>query len=110
MTTNRVAATQMTSLDSATLTGGYDIFVDSLEQACFLIRIVNVCNQNVAISYNGTQLNDIIPAGKEVTYNFQTNSQPRGKKNLLPKGQRIWISGPAGIGFVYWVGYYNEIR
>jgi len=110
MTTNRVAAIHMISLDSSTLTGGYDEFVDSLEEACFLIRIVNACNQNIAISYNGTQLHDVVPAGTAVQLNFQTNSQPRGKVNLLPKGQRIWISGPAGVGFVYFVGYYNEKR
>lgn len=106
MAINKVQAITMTSKNSATLTGGYDLVVTSLAEACFMIRIVNASNRIVNISYNGTNLHDVLPANTSTTINFQASSLPRSNIALLPKGQKIWLNGTAGVGNIYIVGYY----
>jgi len=108
MAKNTVNAIEMYSLDSATLTGGYDEFVTSLDKACFMLRITNASNKQISISYDGTHLHDTVTAGSTATLMFQTNNVPRSHIALMPKGQKIWLVGNAGTGYIYLAGYYVE--
>lgn len=108
MPTNRVNAIEMYSKDSATLTGGYDLLIESLDESCFLIRIVNASNRSVIVSYDGATDNDYIAASGTLQIPFQTNNRIPNKISLLRKGQKVYLKGTAGTGFIYFAGYYNE--
>lgn len=83
---------------------------DGLDEACFLIRIINASNVNVTISYNGVEGNDFIPPNEVLQLNFQTNSSPNGFIALLRKGTIVFANAPlAGVGSVVLSGYYQEI-
>jgi len=108
MPTNRVNAIEMYSKDSGTLTGGYDLLVESLDESCFLIRIVNASNRSVIVSYDGATDNDYIAASGTLQIPFQANSRIPNKISLLRKGQKVYLKGLAGSGYIYFAGYYNE--
>lgn len=110
MATNRVKADELCTFDSATLTGGgaYDVICDGLYRASFLIRIINMSNTSVMVSYDGAHNHDYVVAGDILQLSFQNNNKPRGHINLLPKDQIIYLSGPAGTGNIYLAAYYTE--
>lgn len=108
MAINKVQAIEMYSKDSSTLTGGYDEFVSSLDEACFMIRIVNASDTIVNISYDGASLHDVVRANSAETLYFQTNKQPRSNIANMAKGQKIWLNGNAGTGYIYLAGYYSK--
>lgn len=108
MAINKVQAIDMYSKDSSTLTGGYDEFVAGLDEACFMVRIINASNKQVTVSYEKNHDHDVVPASSTALLMFQTNAQPRGNIALMPKGQKIWLSGAAGTGYIYLAGYYTK--
>jgi len=108
MPTNRVNAIEMYSKNSATLTGGYDLVVTALDESCFLLRVINASNRSVVVSYDGVNDNDYIAASGVLQLSFQTNNKIPNKIALLRKGQKIYLKGTAGTGFIYIAGYYNE--
>ncbi len=111
MAVNYVKAIPITLVDSATLPVGFDpVDPNGLPFPCFLIRIVNASNQPVIVSYDGVTPNDYVPANSFVQLNFQTNSQPGNNVALLKKGQVVYIGGPAGVGFIYLIGYYQPVE
>lgn len=108
MATNRVKAIEMYAHNSATLTGGYDPFVASLDQACFMLRIINASNKQVNISYDGTTMHDVVLSNSTTMLMFQTNNLPHSGIALMPKGKGIWLVGDPGVGWIYLAGYYVE--
>lgn len=106
---NSVSAITLTSIDSATFTGAYQLInTNGLAQACFLLRLVNNSDRIVTISYNGTTDNDIIPIGAHFELNPQSNAQPNNFTCLFAKGQKVYAKGAAGgTGLIYLAGYYQ---
>ncbi len=103
-----IAATQVNSnLFGA---GLVPINVNGLDQACFLLRIINKSNMTVFISYDHVNAADIIPPNNTLQLDFQTNSAPNGYIANLRKGTIVYAdAAAAGVGIVYLVGYYQEI-
>jgi hypothetical protein len=63
----------------------------------------------VGISYNGTDVNDVVRASSDFTLNFQTNSQPSNFVALMKKGTVIYVKGAAaGVGLIYMTAYYQQ--
>ena len=96
--------------DSANLTGAADPIWPGtgLPESCFLIRIINGSNTAVSLSYDGVNVHEIIPAGLVAQLSFQNNSQPNNKTALLAKASNVCFVGNAGVGDLYFVGYYQE--
>ena len=109
MPQNRVAAIERYLFDAADLTGGFDQFIESLDEACSIIRVVNTSNSDISISYDGTHYNDYVPAGETLQLEFQTNNRPQSHIALMAKGQRVYLVGGAGQGYIYFIGYYSTI-
>lgn len=109
MAKNYVQAIPLTSIDSATFTGNYQVLnAGGLPDACILLRIINDSNRDVTISYDGVVPHDYIVLGRSYDYNFQANKQPNGYVSMIKQGTVIHVAGaPGGIGNVYLAGYYN---
>lgn len=81
--------------------------VGLLPERLVILRIINLSNVGVGISYDGTTLNDVVVAGGERELNFITSSLPSNEAAALAKGTPIYVNGTAGVGFVYVTGYYQ---
>jgi len=108
--TNRVYPLILKDLDTLKIgPGTWSTFdLDGTEQPCFMIRLTNYSNTTIFISFNGSDVADIIRPYKQITYNFQLNSCPQNYKSQFKKYSKVYIRGAAGIGKIYLSGYYNE--
>ena len=107
MSVNYVRAITLTSKNTATLTGGYDVVNAGLSEACFLLRIINDSNRDLTISYDGVTAHDYVTAGSQMEINAQANSSLPGKVALFKKGLPVYVLAAAGTGYVYIAGYYS---
>jgi len=108
MALNKVKAIALTNIDSSTVSGTYQaINAAGLDQACFLVRVMNASNQNVTLSYDGSTDNDVVLANSTLDVPAQTNSSPNNKVALFAKGQVVYVKGTAGTGNIYLSGYYT---
>lgn len=105
---NIVRAIPYRTISAATFTGSFIVLGAPLPQACFMIRIVNETDVDVAISYDGTTPHDYIPTETQVTLGFQGNSQPNNYTALIPKGTQVYVRGSAGSGNIYLIGYFQS--
>ena len=64
MPVNYVLPITMTSKDSATIAGGYNVVNTGLTSACFMLRVVNDSNADIIVSFDGATDNDYIIAGE----------------------------------------------
>jgi len=99
-----------TEVDASTLgVGLVPINVNGLDQACFLIRIINNSNVTILISYDGINAGDVLPPNNILQLDFQTNSAPNGFVANLKKGTVVSVDSTApGIGLIFLCGYYQE--
>lgn len=106
---NIVNALPLSSIDSATFTGAYQLVSGAagITNAAFLLRLVNNSNKDVTVSYDGSHDNDFVPAGKELNVGAQQNNQPNNHIANFPQGQKVWVKGAAGAGLVYLTGYFQ---
>lgn len=103
---NSVAAIALTSIDSSTFTGSYQLInTGGLANACFLLRIINNSNRDVTISYDGSTDNDVVQTLATIQLPLQSNNQPTNNIALIPKGTKVWVKASAGTGSVYLAGY-----
>lgn len=107
MPINAVRAIPLSSFDTNSLTGNYDMLCDGLDEACFLLRITNNSNRNVTISYDGSTDQDFSLISSIIECNAQSNSLPPSYVAVFQKGQKVYIKGTAGgTGYIYMAGYY----
>ena len=100
---------EMQTVNTAGIGAGAFITVGNpLEGALSFIRITNVSNTNVIISYDGIHDHEYVVSGDRVETYFQINATPENYVSKLKAGTVLWIRGTAGIGLVYVSGYYNE--
>lgn len=106
---NKVLPIALSSIDSATFTGAYQLLSPAagLAEACIMLHIVNNANVSITISYNGTTDHDFLLAATDRELNFQTNGQPQNYAATLAKGTKIYVKGAAGVGLVYLSGFYQ---
>ena len=98
----------LSSIDSATFTGSYQVLNTGVPNPLFGFKIVNDSTVGVTVSYDGgTTPNDYIPSMSAVIYDLQANKSPQNDFSALPQGTIVSVSGTAGTGLVYFVGLYQ---
>lgn len=103
-----VKAIELQSFDSASLLGTYQaINPNGLDQACFMIEIINGGTTAITISYDGTTDNDVVFANSIKQIATPINTIPNSRGALFKKGQIVWVKGTAGIGNIGLAGYYQ---
>lgn len=105
---NRVIPIVMTSFDTAGLDGTYKVVNTSgLEEACYVLRIINDSDIDVIVSYDGVNANDYVQAGE--TLQVYSQVYERNHTNFA-KGTKVYVTGAgAGTGLVYLSGYHQPI-
>jgi len=73
------------------------------------LRLISAAKFPVYISFNSNDIHEILLPETTIELNLQTNSSPNNFSSLLKKGTVVSVQGFAGIGYVYLVGYYNEV-
>jgi hypothetical protein len=106
--TSAVKAINLSSLDAAGLTGGYDVINAGLSHSCFKLRFINDSNVAVGISFDGVNTHDYIRSASDFTLDFQNNAGPSGYRAMMAKGTKVYLIGVAGKGLIYLSGYYQN--
>lgn len=106
---NSIAPIALSSINSSTFTGSYQLLsaASGIAHACSLIRIVNSSNVGVTVSYDGTNDHDFVNTLDTLQLPAQSNSQPNTFIANLPQGTKVYVKAAAGTGLVYLAGYYQ---
>lgn len=106
---NTVLPIPLTSINSATFTGAYQLLSGAagLTNACIMLHIVNNANVSITISYDGVNDHDFLLPATDRELNFQTNANPQAYAASLAQGTKVYVKGAAGVGLVYLSGWYQ---
>ncbi len=94
------------SIDSSTLTGSFQLVGSVFSHPIILLKIVNVSDEDVDISYNGSTVHDIVPANGFTLYDANTNRYRDNEGMQWAVNQGVWARGTAGTGNIYVVAFY----
>ena len=105
---NKVLPIPLSSIDSATFTGAYQLLsaAAGTAQNAIMLHIANNSNVSITISYDGVGDHDFLLANTDRELNFQSNSAPSSYVAMLAKGTKVYVKGAAGVGSVYLSGWY----
>ena len=103
MYSSRVAWETLRSIDSATLTGGYQAVGGPLTHPAYIIKLVNNSNVLVTISIDGITDVDVAPANSFWLYD---EDEGNDRHPGLPSNTQIYVKGSAGVGLIYLVVQY----
>lgn len=106
---NKVLPIPLSSIDSATFTGAYQLLsaAAGIPNPCIMLHIANHSNVAVTISYDGITDHDFLLAEHERELNFQTNASPQNYAAALAQGTKIYVKAAAGAGLIYLSGFYS---
>lgn len=109
---NQVLPITLSSIDSATFTGSYQLLsaTAGIPNACTQLHIVNNSTVNITISYDGTHDHDFLLSDTDRQLYFQSNAVPQSFAALLAAGTKIYVKGSAGTGLVYLSGWYQPTQ
>lgn len=79
-----------------------------LGERCYFLRIVNDSDKAIEISFDGFEMNEYIPAGKQIEIPGAIYSNPQVRQAVWPKATKIYIRGQKGTGLITVSGYYQE--
>jgi hypothetical protein len=101
----RLLPETLRSRDSATFTGSYQTLGSVLTNPARLLHWINDSDQDVFISWDGTNDHSYIPANSFLLLDCGSN---RAADNVLAAGAgtQFYIKGSAGTGVVYFSVYY----
>lgn len=106
---DRVNFIPRSDFGSAGMAAGYAAAnAGGLEEACFMIRIINDSDTDINISFDGTTDHEYLRTQEVLQIGFQANSQPSNFRSLLARGTVIYFRGTAGAGTIYISGYYSS--
>lgn len=101
---NRAEPVVMHTFNCALLTGSYQVVsAGGFSKDLCVYKVYNASSQDVTISYNGTDDNDIIPAGGTFIFDIQANAE--GNRAGWPAGRELYVKGTASAGTLYETGY-----
>jgi hypothetical protein len=103
--TTRIAWETLRTLDSSTLTGGYDVFGTPTTHQAYKIKMVNLSNKTVTVSVDGTTDIDVCPTLGFWLYDETVTQNHEG----LPTNTQFYVKGTAGTGNIYLVVQYLAI-
>ena len=95
---NRLRWETLRSINSATLTGGYDALGTPLANPAYIVKMVNNADVTVTVSIDGLVDIDVCPAGSFWLYD---------EFNDLPAGTQFYVKGTAGTGLIYLAVQYH---
>lgn len=108
MAQSNVKAITLSSIDSATFSGSFQL-VAILSNACSIVRIINSSGVDVIISYDGTNNNDVVQKNSTEQLSFQANNKPNGNVANMATGTKIYVKAAASTGLLYVAGYYSPV-
>ena len=105
---NKVLPIPLSSIDSATFTGSYQLLSGAagITHGCIMLHIANGSDKSITISYDGINDHDFLLAGTDRELQFQANSLPQNFSAVLAQGTKVYVKGAAGTGRVYLSGWY----
>lgn len=103
--TQKISWETLRSIDSATLTGGYQALGTPLANPSYICKLVNNSTVLVTISIDGSTDVDVAPAGSYWLYD-ESKVGVAGGWPALPKFTQIYVKGSAGTGTIYLVSQY----
>ena len=111
---NKVLPIPLSSIDSATFTGAYQLLSGAagITNPAIILHIANNSNVPVTISYDGTNDHDFLLADTDRQLEFQTNALPQHYEAVLAAGTKVYVKGAAGMGnsgSVYLSGWYQPV-
>ncbi len=106
---NTIKAIPYSAIAATTLSAVYQPFsLSGLPAACFMLRINNLSNSVITISYDGTNDHDQIDTRDTLqVYGGWGSSQPNNNTALWSKGQLVYVKGTVGTGTITLCGYYQ---
>lgn len=109
---NTVLPIALSSINSATFTGSYQLLsaAAGLPNACVMLHIVNNSDVSITISYNGTTDHDFLLPTSDRELAFQSNANPQAFAASLAQGTKVYVKGSAGTGLVYLSGWYQPTQ
>ncbi len=100
----RIAFSSLQSRAFGSITGTYAVVGAAFTNPARLIKITNTTDQNILISFNGLDDNDILPAGSAQIYDYGTNRSSNGSTAEQPLGTQVFVKAETsnpGSGSVY---------
>jgi hypothetical protein len=73
-----------------------------------LFKIINTCNADVTISFDGVTDNDYVPAGSFVLYDCTTNKVLPDTTFVFANGTQVFAKGTVATGAVYVVVIFGQ--
>lgn len=102
--TTKIAWETLRTLDSATLTGGYDKIGTATTHPAYIVKMVNMSNRTVTVSIDGSTDIDVCP-----TLGFWLYDEYKSiARESLPTGTQFFCKGTAGTGNIYLVIQYLQ--
>lgn len=103
----RLTVAPIRSVDTAGFDTTYKTVGTPLNQQTRIVKFTNNSNVDAMISWNGTDDNEVLPAGSFVLIDVTTNRDAVENQLLIPEGTQFYAKGPTGIGFIYISTYYS---
>lgn len=98
------------SIAFGSISGSYAAIGTAFTHAMRIVKIVNTCNTNMLISFDGTTTNEVVPAGGFVLYDLTANTETTAEGFFFQKGTTVYVkqeSAPAS-GNVYVTCVYGQ--
>lgn len=105
-TGNRVLPIVMTSINSATLLlATYNVVsAAGLDEACYMLRIINRTKDNVFISFDGNIDHEYLGHDKEIEIVSSFMKDTSDFRKLT----KIYVRGTPSVGRIYVAAYYRK--
>lgn len=105
--TQQLVYEPLRSIDSTTLSGGYQAIGTPLAHPATIIKMVNNSTSLVTISVNGTSDADVLPGTSFWLYDVTANTPMQGDPAIfIAEGTQYFVKGSAGTGLIYLVVMY----
>jgi hypothetical protein len=95
------------SIDGSTISVTYSPLGGPLPEEARILKIVNVSNQDVTVSWDGVHDHDYIPSDSFTIYDFTTNKSRDTQISVAQKGTQLYVKGPTSTGFIFLVTFFG---
>lgn len=96
------------SIASSSINGTYQQVGDAFAHPMRLVKFVNNTNQDVTISFDGINDNDIIPANGFALYDLTSNAYVDLGRFVFQNRTPVLVKGTAGTGTFYVVAVFGR--
>ncbi len=93
---------------AASITGSYTVLGTAFTHPMRLIKITNLTNGDLTISFDGVTDNELVPAGGFVLYDLCSNKNEPDQTFVFAIGTQVYVKGTASTGSVYLTTIYGQ--